>query len=59
VNPVPAVAIANLAMLARNASAWVGQRPIEVRIAAKVETAPLDLDPDRAAVREPIYVLDG
>ena len=58
VKPVSAVAIANLAVLARDASAWVGQGPIEVRIAAKIETSSLDLDPYRAAVWEPINVFD-
>jgi hypothetical protein len=58
VNPVSAVAIANLAVLARDASARVGQRPVEVRIAAEIEASSLDLDPDRAAIREPINVFD-
>src|SRR5260370_3156270 len=45
-------------MLARNGAAWVGQRPIEMRVTSEVETAAFHLDPQRSAVGQSIHVLD-
>ncbi len=46
-------------MLAGDDAARVGQGPIEMCVAADVESTPLHFDPQRAAVGKTVQILDG
>lgn len=57
--PVAAVAEVNFAVLARDEPFGIGQRPVEIRVAANIDAATINLDEDRPAVRQRVNVFDS
>src|SRR5699024_9775443 len=55
--PVTAIPVADLAMLARYESLRIRQCPVEIGVAANIEAAPVNLETDRAAIRQRIDII--
>ena len=57
--PVATVAEVNFAVLARDESFGIRQRPVEIRVTADIDSTAINLDEDRPAVRQRVNVFDS
>lgn len=56
VQPVPAIAEMNLAVLSGNESLGIGQRPVQIGISPDIDATLINLDEDGATVRQRVDV---